>query len=82
MAKVQRSPFPLSEVPVKVRLLLGTLLAAGVVLAPAAPASANTGCQNLPTEEILDPDYVTMACYTAVGLIPEALCTKYGICFG
>ena len=66
----------------KVRLLLGTLLAAGVVLAPAAPASANTGCQNLPTREWLDPDYVTAACYTAVGLIPDALCTKYGVCFG
>lgn len=66
----------------KVRLLLGAVLAAGAVLVPAAPASANTGCTHLPTRELLDPDPVTAACYTAVGLIPDAVCTKYGICLG
>ncbi|HWL35736.1 MAG TPA: hypothetical protein VNQ77_06060 [Frankiaceae bacterium] len=66
----------------KIRLLLGAALAAGAVLVPVAPASANTGCTHLPTREWLDPDPVTGACYTAVGLIPDALCTKYGICFG
>jgi hypothetical protein len=72
---------PLPEVPVKVRLLAGALVA-GALLVPLAPASANTGCRYVPGRDLTDPDVVGTACDTAVSLVPDALCTKYGVCFG
>ena len=61
----------------KIRLLAAALLT-GAVFVPTA-ASANTGCQAVPGG-ITDPDVARGACYTAVGLVPDWPCDKYGLC--
>ena len=58
--------------------MLAAALLMGAVFVPTA-ASANTGCQAVPGG-ITDPDVARGACYTVVGLIPDALCDKYRLC--